>query len=138
MRDTTMRTPHPDLKRLLNVLGFASDDETHLRRCKPEPEPVAQPETATPPGAAILAEILRTRALMGRIESSGVRLPIQIYDVLVQAVIAYEQNRWTEQIDRRFCITLNLLESVARHRRGAAAARLACTEVTLVNHGNRG
>jgi hypothetical protein len=134
MRDTTMHSPHPDLKRLLNILRFASDIETRSHQCEPEPEPTAQPEAATEPGAAILEAILRTRTLMGRIESGGVRLPVQIYDILVQAVIAYEQNRWTEQIDRRLCITLNLLESVARHRRGAAAACAVCTEPTLVNY----
>lgn len=127
-----MHTPHPDFKSLLNVFRFASDDETRARPCEPEPEPATQPD------ATILAELLRARALMVRIESSGVKFPDQIYDVFVQALAAYDQKCWTEQIDRSFCITLSLLESVARHRRGAAAAGTMCTDATLVNHDNPG
>ncbi|WP_176732825.1 hypothetical protein [Paraburkholderia nodosa] len=127
-----MHTPHPDFKSLLNIFRFASDDETRVRPCKPEPEPATQPD------ATILAELLRARALMVRIESSGVTFPDQIYDVFVQALAAYDQKCWTEQIDRSFCITLSLLESVARHRRGAKAARTVCTDATLVNHDNPG
>lgn len=127
-----MHTPHPDFKSLLNVFRFASDDETRARPCKPEREPATQPD------ATILAELLRARALMVRIESSGVKFPDQIDDVLVQALSAYDQKRWTEQIDRSFCITLSLLESIARHRRGAAAARTVCTDATLVNHDHPG
>lgn len=127
-----MHTPHADFKSLLNVFRFASDDETRARPCKPEPEPATQPD------ATILAELLRARALMVRIESSGVKFPDQIYDVFVQALSAYDQKCWTEQIDRSFCITLTLLESIARHRRGAAAARNLGADVTLVNHDNRG
>lgn len=127
-----MQTPHADFKSLLNIFRFASDDETRAQPCKPEPEPATQPD------ATILAELLRARALMVRIESSGVTFPDQIYDVIVQALSAYDQKRWTEQIDRSFCITLSLLESIARHRRGAAAAHNVCTDVTLVNHDNRG
>ncbi|WP_321945749.1 hypothetical protein [Paraburkholderia sp. J10-1] len=133
-RDTTMHTPHADFKSLLNIFRFSSDDETRARQCKPEPEA----EPATQPDATILAELLRARALMVRIESSGVKFPDQIYDVFVQALSAYDQKCWTEQIDRSFCITLSLLESIARHRRGAAAKRAVCTDVTLVNHDNRG
>ncbi|MEM5314632.1 hypothetical protein [Paraburkholderia sp. JHI869] len=125
-----MHTPHPDFKSLLNIFRFAPDDETRARPCQPEPEP------ATPPDATILAELLRARALMVRIESSGVKFPDQIDDVLVQALSAYDQRRWTEQIDRSFCITLSLLESIARHRRGAVAAHPVCTDATLVNHDN--
>ncbi|MCP3724102.1 hypothetical protein M3I53_13340 [Paraburkholderia sp. CNPSo 3272] len=132
MRDTIMHTPHPDFKSLLNIFRFASDDETRARPCKPEPEPATQPD------ATILAELLRARALMVRIESSGVTFPDQIYDVFVQALAAYDQKCWTEQIDRTFCITLSLLESVARHRRGSKAARAVCTDATLVNHENPG
>jgi len=132
MRDTIMHTPHPDFKSLLNIFRFASDDETRARPCKPEPEPATQPD------ATILAELLRARALMVRVESSGVKFPDQIYDVFVEALTAYDQKCWTEQIDRSFCITLNLLESVARHRRGASAARPVCTDATLVNQENPG
>lgn len=123
-----MHTPHPDFKSLLNIFRFAPDDETRARPCKPEPE------SATPPDATILQELLRARALMVRIESSGVKFPDQIDDVLVQALSAYDQKRWTEQIDRSFCITLSLLESIARHRRGASTARTVSTDATLVNH----
>lgn len=122
-----MHTPHPDFKSLLNIFRFAPVDETRARPCKPEPE------SATPPDATILQELLRARALMVRIESSGVKFPDQIDDVLVQALSAYDQKRWTEQIDRSFCITLSLLESIARQRRGAATLTV-CTDATLVNH----
>ena len=127
-----MHTPHPDFKSLLNIFRFAPDDETRARPCKPEPEPATQPD------ATILAELLRARALMVRVESSGVKFPDQIYDVFVQALTAYDQKCWTEQIDRSFCITLNLLESVARHRRGASAAHPVCIDATLVNQENPG
>ncbi len=121
-----MRMLHPDLKSLLNIFRFASEDETRSR-VRPEPEPAAEPE------AAIHAEILRARDLMCRIESSGVRFPAQIYDVLEQACTACEENRWTLRIDRRFYNTLSLLESVVRRRRGAAAARPVSPDATLLN-----
>jgi hypothetical protein len=122
-----MRTLYPGLKSLLNTFGFASDDETRSRRVKPEPEPVAERD------ATILEEILRARALMSRIESSGVRFPTQIYDILEQTRAAYEQNRWTLQIDRGFYTTLSLLESVVCRRRGAAAAGPASPDATVLN-----
>ncbi|CAD6555578.1 hypothetical protein LMG27952_05853 [Paraburkholderia hiiakae] len=127
-----MHTPHSDFKSLLNIFRFAPDDETRARPGRPEPEPATQPD------ATILVELLRARALMVRIESSGVKFPDQIDDVLVQALTAYDQKRWTEQIDRSFCITLSLLESIARHRRGAAAAHTVCTDATLVNYDHPG
>ncbi len=127
-----MHTPHPDFKSMLNIFRFASDDETRARPRKPEPEPATQPD------ATILEELLRARALMVRIESSGVKFPDQIYDVLVQALSAYDQKRWTEQVDRSFCITLSLLESIARHRHGTAKGRAACADATLVNHDHPG
>ncbi|WP_028218646.1 hypothetical protein [Paraburkholderia oxyphila] len=106
-----MRSLHPDLKSLLNIFRSASADETHFRRRKPEPE------LATELQAHIVEDILWAWVLMSRIESSGVRLPVQISEILVQAWAAYEQNRWTLQVDRSFCSTLKLLESVARRRK---------------------
>lgn len=126
-----MRALHPNLKNLLNIFRFASEDET-LSRVRPKPEPAAEPEATIP------EEILRARDLMSRIESSGVRFPVQIHDVLEQACAAYEENRWTLQIDRGFYDTLSLLESVVRRRRGAAAARPVSPDATFLNRDNPG
>jgi hypothetical protein len=127
-----MRTPLPDFKNLLNIFRLASGEEAGSRGCKPEPEPATQPD------ATLQQAMLRARVLMSLIESSGVRFPDQIYDVLVEAWAAYEQDRWTEQIDRSFCITLSLLESVARHRSGVAAPLPPCPDATLVNRDDPG
>jgi len=127
-----MRSLYPDLKSLLNIFRFASEDETRSRRVVSEPERMKEPE------ATLHEEILRARALMRRIESSGVRFPVQIHDTLEQACAAYEQNHWTLQIDRGFYSTLSLLESVVRRRRGAAAARPVCPDATLLNNDNPG
>lgn len=127
-----MRTLYPGLKSLLNIFGFASDDETRSRRFKPDPEPTVERE------ATILEEILRARALISRIESSGVKFPVQIYEVLEQTFAAYEQNHWTLQVDRSFYNTLSLLESVVRHRRGVAVARPASTDATCRNNDSPG
>jgi hypothetical protein len=120
-----MRTLYPGLKSLLNTFGFASEDETRSSRFKPDPEPVAERE------ATLLAEIVRARSLISRIESRGVKFPIQIYEV-------HEQNRWTLQVDRSFYNTLSLLESVVRHRRGAAAGGRASPDATVRNSGSPG
>jgi hypothetical protein len=88
--------------------------------------------------ATLLAEIVRARSLISRIESRGVKFPIQIYEVLEQTYAAYEQNRWTLQVDRSFYNTLSLLESVVRHRRGAAAGGRASPDATVRNSGSPG
>jgi hypothetical protein len=126
-----MRTLHPHLKSLLNIFRFASEEETRSP-VSLEHEPAGEPE------ATIHEEILRARDLMSRIESSGVRFPVQIHDVLEQACAAYEENRWTLQIDRGFYDTLSLLESVVRRRRGAPAARPVSSDATLLNSDNPG
>jgi hypothetical protein len=127
-----MRTQYPGLKSLLNTFGFASDDEMRARQFKQEPEPVAEREATIP------QEILRARALMSCIESSGVKFPVQINDILEQTRAAYEQNRWTLQIDRGFYSTLSLLESVVRRRRGATGAEPASPDATVLNADNPG
>ena len=82
--------------------------------------PAADAETVTG------ADITRARSLLSGFESVGVRFPAEVYGALEQAAAAYEQNRWTLQVDRSFYSVLGLLESVVRLGSPDRAARLGC------------
>ena len=111
-----MRALLSDLSRLYRQLSLTLRKETQGGRAgRPHERKLA-------PQAPVHEEILRAQRLIGRVESTGVKFPEQIYDALEQARKASEQNCWTLQVDRNFYSALSLLESIARsHGRGAAA-----------------
>lgn len=117
-----MRALFPDLSRLHRVLSLTPRDDAQAGRVEPMREPEAALE------APVHEEILRARALMIRIESTGVKFPVQIYDALEQARMASEQNCWTLQVDRSFYSALSLLESITRSHGYAAAVQPQVSE----------
>jgi hypothetical protein len=127
-----MRALLSDLSRLYRVLSLTP------REKPPGGQAGRVRERLQAPEAPIHKEILRAQRLICRIESTGVKFPVQIYDALEQARKASEQNCWTLQMDRNFYSALSLLEQIARrHGRGAATHPEAADPSTR-SGGNRG
>ncbi|WP_205808383.1 hypothetical protein [Burkholderia sp. Ac-20365] len=119
-----MRALFPDLSRLHKVLSLTPRDEAQAGRVERIREPGAVME------APVHEEILRARTLMIRIESTGVKFPVQIYDALEQARKASETNGWTLQVDRSFYSALSLLESITRAHGAGAEPQPGLSEAT--------
>ncbi|MFP3646539.1 hypothetical protein [Paraburkholderia sp. SIMBA_054] len=120
-----MRALLPDLLRLYRAFSLTSREEADAARVERTRERDQVPYV---PEAPIREEIHRAHVLMSRIESTGVKFPVQIYDALDQARAASEQNRWTLQVDRSFYSALSLLESIARLPVRVTATQQAATD----------